>query len=176
VSGARRLLLLAGLTVVAGDAMARPASTSASAQKADQVVRLFRDACVAHLGRSSAMGSVIKRSGLGFRQTFAGHKDYGPVWSSAQGRIVAYDDSHNHDGEECQINLRRQVAPSAAATIASLRRHGLVRGSGRPAEFGATVFRSSGRTIMVRYDIPSEATGVREADAGLTLLIQQPPV
>ncbi len=121
------------------------------------------------------MGPAIKRSGFGFRQTFAGDKDHGPVWSSAEGRLLAYDHSHNHDGDECQINLRRRVAPSAAATIASLRRHGLIRGSGLPGEFGATVFRSAGRTIMVRYDIPSEATGVREADAGLTLLIQQPP-
>jgi hypothetical protein len=90
------------------------------------------------------------------------------------GAIVVNDHGHHHDGDECQIELRPSVAPKVPAVVAALRRQGLVRGSGRAGEFGATVFTRGETQIFIRYDVAEEATGVTEDKAGLTLLIQRP--
>lgn len=157
-------------------ASARPFWDSRSPDRnADRLVRLFKNVCIDHLGRSARMNHAVNRSGAGFGSLSSWDDNWGPVWTSPLGRIEASDHSHHHDGDECQINLRRSVAPSTNATIAALRRHRLISGRGEPGEFGSTVFRTGDRRVVVRYDVPEAATGVGESDAGLTLLIQRPP-
>ena len=173
----RRLLAL--LLLASAPAEAAPASgfwdRSSPDRNADRLVRLFKAICIDHLGRSAEMHAAVARSGVGFEPTFRGDDEWGPVWASALARVTASNHSHHHDGDECQIDLRPAIAPSAKAAIAALRRHRLVSGRGTPGELGATVFRAGDRHIIVRYDVPQEATGVGEADAGLTLLVRRPP-
>jgi hypothetical protein len=144
-------------------------------RNAERVARIFQDVCVARLGQSARMHAAVTASRAGFRAEFAGDRRHGPVWSSPIGRITATDHGHSHDGDECQIEINRAAAPSSAATIAALRRLGLAKGAGKPAEFGAQAFRrGSEETIFVRYTIAEEATGATKADAGLMLLISRP--
>jgi hypothetical protein len=98
------------------------------------------------------------------------------VWTSPLGEITAIDHGHNHDGDRCEIKLKPSIAPTAAKVIATLRTAGLVRGTGQPAEFGATMFKARANArVFVRYDVPEDATGVKSSDAGLTLLIERSP-
>jgi hypothetical protein len=141
---------------------------------ADTVVALFEHVCVRHFEHSSRMQTAVRNSRLGFKTDFAGNAEWGPRWSSAFARISASDHGHAHDGDECQVDLRRPAAPSAEATIAALRSRRLIEGPGQPSELGATAFARGSERIIVRHLGPDPRSGVSEDDAGLMLLIKRP--
>ena len=171
-------LIAAGAIALAGCAAANGSVRSWNLKNhdanAETVVALFERVCVDNLGYSARMRAAVRDARLGFKSDFAGNREWGPAWSSAHARIVASDHGHAHDGDECQVDLRRPAAPSAEAAIAALRRRRLIEGAGQPSELGATAFPRGSETIFVRYLGPDPRSGVSEEDAGLMLLIKRP--
>ena len=174
----RRVRLMAGALAVAGCTASADAVAAWDVQRPDSnaaaAVRLFEQICVAHLGHTERMHAAVRKSGVGMKTTFAGDAAWGPSWSFDHGQVSASDHRHNHDGDECSLELRVPVAPSPDAVMAALRERGLVSGSGEPAEFGATMFQRGDTEIFVRRDVAQEATGIEPSKAGLTLLIKRP--